>query len=313
MKSQIVSALASLLVLAGCETKKEDTSSQQEKPQTVVQKVVQKPLEVRAQPTPIQPVETVIVEREELALEHDQPKTDHMDRARSLSEIGDFKGALTEARRALYSNGENEDALKLITKMAVRMGKPAMAAEAQLQLGELNPIDAVPFISRTRFLISAGEFSSAVTSAEEALKRDIENVDAWHMLGRAHFSDGSLTLAIDAFERAIELNPDHGYALNNLGLAYLRANENKAALQVLERASAQLPNVAYVQNNLGVALERAGLISDAKEAFDRATLLSPKYVKARVNQNRVAKAEMDSSVEFEPTFIEVPGSDDIAE
>ena len=46
---------------------------------------------------------------------------------------------------------------------------------------------------------------------------------------------------------------------------------------------------AIACNNLGVAYERMGHVTEAKEAYSRATALSPRYVKARVNSDRVAK------------------------
>jgi Flp pilus assembly protein TadD len=47
--------------------------------------------------------------------------------------------------------------------------------------------------------------------------------------------------------------------------------------------------VAYVHNNLGVAYERLGRTEEAQAAYATATQLSPRYVKARVNSNRMGK------------------------
>jgi Flp pilus assembly protein TadD len=236
------------------------------------------------------PVETE--PEDSLAIAHDQPKVDHFARAKQLKSEGDFTGSLTEARRALYNDSENDEVLNFIARIAPRTGKHELAAEAYDRLADLHPDDAMPSVSQTRELISAKKFKEATVSGREAVQRDPQNVEAWHALGRAHLSEGDLPSAIVAFEKAIELNPNHGYALNNLGLAYLRANENPSAAQVLERAVAQLPNVAYVQNNLGVAYERMGRTEEAKAAYDKATSLSPKYVKARINADRVAKVKI---------------------
>jgi Flp pilus assembly protein TadD len=227
-----------------------------------------------------------------LALEHDTPRVDHLERARALKTDGDFAGALTEARRALYKDGENDEVLNFIARIAPRSGHHDLAAQAYGRLADLHPDDAMPVISQTRELISAKQLKEAELAGREAVVRDSSNVEAWQALGRAHLTAGDLPSAIVAFEKAIEIAPNHGYALNNLGLAYLRANENPSAAQVLERAADQLPNVAYVQNNLGVAYERMGKLTEAKAAYDRATALSPKYVKARINSDRVAKVKI---------------------
>jgi hypothetical protein len=49
-----------------------------------------------------------------------------------------------------------------------------------------------------------------------------------------------------------------------------------------------------------VALERVGRHDEAKQAYLTATTLSPKYVKARVNATRVAKAPQPGDVATEP-------------
>ncbi len=304
MKKKILTALVTALALAGCEEPKpvvlkkptatetamaakpktEVAAAPEAKPSTDAGQLTQ------AEPTPELPKDT-------LALEHDQPKIDHLERAEELKTTGDFAGAITEARRALFTDSTDEDALKFIAKVAPRTGRHAMAAEAFGRIAQLHPDDAAPIIAQTRELIAAKDYKAAMTSGREAVKLDEQNVEGWHALGRAHLSAGDLQSAIVAFEKAVELDPKHGYALNNLGLAYLRANENAAAAQVLERAAEALPHVAYVQNNLGVAYERLGHLDEAKAAYDQATLLSPKYVKARINSDRVAKVQLDPEEE----------------
>lgn len=300
MKTRILSALVALLAVAGCD--------QPSKPVVLRPPVKQQqPIEpvTAAKPTPKpdagQLTQAEPVPTDTLALEHDQPKVDHLARAEELKAVGDFGGALTEARRALHTDGTDEDALAFIAKIAPRVGKTSMAAEALGRLAELNPDDAMPLIAQARMLILAKDYKAAMAAGRAAVKLDEQNVEGWHALGRAHLSSGDLQSAIVAFEKAVEIDPNHGYALNNLGLAYLRANENAAAAQVLERAVEQLPHVAYVQNNLGVAYERLGHVDEAKEAYSRATALSPKYVKAKVNSARVAKAVVTpEQVDTEP-------------
>jgi Flp pilus assembly protein TadD len=290
MKTKILSAALAALAFAGCNEpqKKIEAPSRPVAVVPVPQLVMIRDAGQLTQAAPEQkkdPVDT-------LALAHDQPKVDHLERAKQLKGDGDFAGALTEARRALYNDDENDDALSFIARVAPRTGRHDLSAEAFGRIADLHPDDAMPVISQTRELISAKQFKEATFAGREAVLRDPQNVEGWQALGRAHLSAGDLPSAIVAFEKAIEIAPTHGYALNNLGLAYLRANENPSAAQVLERAVAVLPNVAYVQNNLGVAYERMGQVDEAKAAYDRATALSPRYVKARINSERVAKVKI---------------------
>jgi Flp pilus assembly protein TadD len=237
-----------------------------------------------------------------LGVAHEQPEVDHLMRAHALRETGDLSGALTEARRAVYSSPTDEEALRFIARVAPITGQHTLAADAWAAISEVRPDDATPRIQEARSRLRAKDAVGATVAAMDAIARDPGVPEAHHVHGRAALSRGELQEAIDAFEKAVALDGDHGHALNNLGFAYLRANENAAAVQVLARAAALLPNVAYVQNNLGIALERVGRTEEARAAYSAATSLSPKYIKARVNMNRVAKVAIP--VEATDTTVE---------
>jgi tetratricopeptide (TPR) repeat protein len=223
-----------------------------------------------------------------LPLSHEHlSRVNHLVRARTLRELGDLPGALTECRRALHDEPEDAEALHTIARLGRLTGQVELAVLALEQLGRLNPEDAAPLVQQARLLVSLRRFAEATRVGEEALSRDPEDPEACQVLGRAQLAAGNLSEAILRFQQAVHLAPEHGHALNNLGLAWLRANENAQAAEVLARAAALLPHVAYVHNNLGVAYERLGRMEEAQAAYASATRLSPRYIKARVNANRM--------------------------
>jgi Flp pilus assembly protein TadD len=240
-----------------------------------------------------------------LALVHDTPTVDHLARSKQLVADGDVKGALVEARRAVFTAPDDQETLTQVAKLARRVGQNELAAEAWGRVARVELADATPLVQQGRALLDTKDFAGAIMAGREAVARDEGNPEGYQVTGLGQLSLGELTGAIASFEKAVELSPQHGWALNNLGFAYLRANENAKAVEVLERASALLPTVAYVQNNLGVALERVGRGDEAKAAYQHAMDLSPKYVKARVNAARVAKAPTAPVPEGE-TMSDVP-------
>ncbi len=225
----------------------------------------------------------------QVGLAHEDGRSvDHLARAASLHEGGDVKGALAEARRAVFDAPEDEAALERVESLA----KVARAHEVRVaaldRIAALRPDDALPLILKARLQVALKDHAGAIRTGALAAKRDANNPEVYQAIGRAHLNLGQLAPAIALFEKVVELDPNHGYALNNLGFAYLRANMDDEAVDVLTRAALLLPRVAYVHNNLGVALERTGRLEEAKQAFSDASFLSPKYVKARVNVARVA-------------------------
>ncbi len=284
MKTRILSCCIAVLSFAACD----------DKPQPVV---IRPPVAVK-QPAPavavvafdagntVKPDDPV----DALALRHDQPGVDHLGRAKQLAAEGDRKSAITEARRAIYSAPSDEETIEFTARLAQKTSEHALAAEAWGRLANLRTEDAVPCVQQARELVKAKEYERAVAAGKEAIARDPGNPEGFQAAGLGHLGNGELPGAISMFNKVIELKPDHGWALNNLGLAYLRANENEKAVEVLGRAAQLLPATSYVHNNLGVALERLGRTDEAKQAYLTATNLSPKYVKARVNAARVARA-----------------------
>jgi Flp pilus assembly protein TadD len=220
---------------------------------------------------------------------HGSGRINHVQRARELKNLGDPQGAMTEARRAIFDTPDDEEALQMVARLSRQTSQPSLGMEAYARLAEINPEDSAPLIAQARMLISLGDAEGAVKVGQEAILRDPENPETYHVTGRGFLSGGDLEPAMVMFGRTIELKPDHGYALNNLGFAFLRANRNEEAVEALTRAADLLPTVAYVHNNLGVALERVGRTEEADEAYTLSTTLSPKYVKARVNSARLKR------------------------
>ena len=260
-------------------------------------------VEVRDAGAPISVVPIEVIDA--LSIANDSPNVDHLGRARQLSSEGDVKGALLEARRALFITPSDVETLSTVAKLSRRGGQPVLAAEAWGRVGSLTPDDALPLIQQARALMQLKDYAGAVMAGREAIKRDSGNVEAFQATGIAQLAMNELGGAIASFEKAVEIEPNHGWALNNLGFACLRANQNERAVTVLEHAAEVLPNVAYVQNNLGVALERVGRGDEARAAYQHAMDLCPKYVKARINAARVAKVQVEEP-QVDDTMSDMP-------
>jgi len=310
MSKKLIAACVAALALAACDDAKPE------------QKVVATRLEAKvASPRPVEPKNAMndggleapravaaAEPADPLGLAHDTPSVDHLARAKQLQGEGDAKGALTEARRAIFSSPSDEEALELTARLSRRLGQGEVAAEAWRRLARLRPEDAVPMIQQARALYQAKDYAAAIVAGREAIARDSENAEAHHIVGLSQLAMNELAGAIASFKKVLEITPEQPWAMNNLGFAYLRANENELALEVLTKAAEKLPTVAYVHNNLGVALERAGKKDEARAAYQHAMDLSPKYVKAKLNAARVAKVEVPDEVESSTGDSE-PGSD----
>ncbi len=290
-KKKIIAALAALSIIACTEP---STPPQSVIPSKVAVAPVARVVEVRDAGAPLVVVPKEEVHVDPLVVAHDSKDIDHLGRAKALAGEGDVKGGLLEARRALFTTPSDVETLTTVAKLARRAGQAELSAEAWGRIAALTPEDALPLIQQARAMIQLKDYAGAVVAGREAIARDPGNAEAFQVTGIGQLSMNELTGAISSFQKAVELNPNHGWAQNNLGFACLRANENEKAAAALESAAALLPHVAYVHNNLGVALERLGRKDEAKAAYQQAMDLSPKYVKARINAARVAKAPVEA-------------------
>lgn len=300
----LTAALAALSITACQETTAPRSVIPSKERTVIVTQPVARTVEVRDAGGPLSVAPVEVTPLDTLAVASDSPDVDHLGRAKQLGSEGDVKGALLEARRALSNTPADQETLSLLAKLARRAGHPKLAAEAWGRLAALAPDDALPLVAKARALIELKDYTSAFKAGREASSRDSGSVEAFQVTGIALLALDDLAGAIASFEKAVELEPNHGWALNNLGFACLRANENQRAVTALEHAAEVLPHVAYVQNNLGVALERVGRGDEAKAAYQHAMDLSPKYVKARINAARVARA---SQQEEQPQVDETAG------
>jgi Tfp pilus assembly protein PilF len=149
------------------------------------------------------------------------------------------------------------------------------------------PDDVDARLSLARAYLDAGQPELARAEAQDALLRSPDDVDAKYVLGRAFTNLSMWREAVVAFDDVVKEDPTNAYARNNLGFAALQIGENEKALAALEEIPSLPVQKPYMFNNLGVAYERAGKPAEALAAFSRAAELSPRYVKAAGNKERL--------------------------
>jgi len=163
----------------------------------------------------------------------------------------------------------------------------------------------------------AGNLQQADAIYRDVLRRDPNNADALHLLGRIALQTGNLPVAaglieravelkprsvayqcsyarllqaqgskdaaIERYRRAIKLDPASFEAHNSLGNLLEETGQPDAAIRHLERALALRPDSAEAHNNLGVTLHRAGNLQAAIKHYRRALALKDDYADAWFN------------------------------
>lgn len=117
----------------------------------------------------------------------------------------------------------------------------------------------------------------------EVLRRDPDNADALHLLGRIALQSGNLPVAAGLIERAVEIRPRSVEYQCSLAAALRAQGRIDAAIECYRRAIKLDPVCVEAHNNLGNLLEETGHTDAAIRHLERALALSPQSADAHNN------------------------------
>jgi len=162
-----------------------------------------------------------------------------------------------------------------------------------------------------------GDLTRAEALYKKALKKQPNNFDILHMLGRicyqlrdydeairyirkeieiapsnaeAHFNlafilhnTGRLDEAVLSYQKAIKIEPGLMEAYNNLGILLTGKGRTEEAIAYFQKAMQINPNYADIYNNLGLTLKVKGDIDEAITNYKKAIDLNPAFADAYYN------------------------------
>jgi tetratricopeptide (TPR) repeat protein len=241
-------------------------------------------------PAPVVEVaeEPIKGEPPQVALQHEDKDTDFVEQALDEMDAGEMKSAFTSLRKHIFTNEPTVDILRQIGVLGRQVGEYAIAEQALLDAGGLDPIDPWVQIEMARLHLKSGDLDEARIAARQAIRLDNENAIAWNTAGRVAMAQYHWQRAEIGFRRAVQLDPTNAMNHNNLGLLYVKSKRGTAAVDALETAvelyGDDVPH--FVFNNLGLAYEMSDQHVDARDAFEQALSANPMYSRARVNLER---------------------------
>ena len=191
--------------------------------------------------------------------------------------------AESTARQVVNSNSDAARGWYLLSLIARRTGRPAVAVEyaaKAVSIDEANP-------QHHYILGTLHQDQNRPIEAEACFRRAIQcedcSPDVLNSFGVLLAMRGRLPEAIEHFELAISLQPKYPEAHNNLGLALAQSGHPERARECFGRALVFKPDYPQAHNNLGLLLSRTGLPREAAPAFEQALRHDPNYAEAWSN------------------------------
>ena len=146
-----------------------------------------------------------------------------------------------------------------------------------------RPVGDIVFDAFARY--QEGDLGSAQRLCLEALERDPEQHDAWHLMGALAGRQGDFEEAIARLQSAIRIKSDFPEALCTLGNTYKAAGDLDNSETAFRQACKLDEHLAVAHNKLGNVLRLKGDHANAFQAYDRATVADPNYAEAYYNKS----------------------------
>jgi tetratricopeptide (TPR) repeat protein len=172
--------------------------------------------------------------------------------------FGEFYGGLGDVKRA-----------RKAYEMAIEMRVDTLVTKQQMW-GYYRALSLLHF--------SAGELEEARSVAQQALKFDSQQPDAWYVLAQILMESGDEGSAQEAIQEALSLTPsreDFVAEYIHIGVTFQQSGENKKALSIYESVLASHPNREDILINAGIAYFSLTEYEKAIASFAKAAAISP--------------------------------------
>ena len=183
--------------------------------------------------------------------------------------------ALRAARHWLALDGDNVEARKVVTALALKVGD---TEEVIAQLDHIIAMSANPqegFQVATVILAQHTDKTTALAAIEQLAARYPDSVDARLAVCRIAVLAEDLDRAQAAVDQALQLQPGLPQALVLKAQILVRQDKKPQALQVLEKAVGQQPQSGDLHLAYGRMLLDAGDTEGSREQFRAVVKLSP--------------------------------------
>lgn len=176
---------------------------------------------------------------------------------------------------------------------------------------ELRALAAKPMLDRAVAALNAERHQEGAEWALKALHKDEKNGFGWYLLAISRERAGDFASAITAYETALRLLPDHAEVANDLGRLAYRLGMKEHAEKLFRHFLARFPNHHEGCNNLACTLRDRQAFGDAIELLRPAIVANPQVAMlwntmgtVMAEQGDYANAEIffREAVRLEPDF-----------
>jgi len=189
---------------------------------------------------------------------------------------GEYSSAVLEYKNAIDLDSTWGEARKRLAETYVRLGDGPRALEEYVRAADLLSDDVTLQVTAGTYLLAARKPEDALARADNALKRQPDNIQAHLLRGNALAGLSSFDDALKSIEEAIRLDPDRGATFTQLGLVEFARGRRSEAEAAFTKAVALAPKSVETHLALGNFYWSLGKAPETEQAFQGALQVDPK-------------------------------------
>ena len=216
-----------------------------------------------------------------------------MQRGDALSELEDYREAITSYEMALQQQPDNTAAHVDIGIAYEGLGN-LLAAREHFDIAiEDNPHDFPLFVKLAQHKSSLGKYEDALGYYRQALRIDSRAGDVIDNMALVYFKLGQFEKAAAHYREALEFVSDQSGTYNNLGNVFVSMGQQEESIENFSKALQLSPENALIRANLANAQTRQGQFSEAVANYEVILEANPTNTDARFG---LASALMEMSL-----------------
>jgi superkiller protein 3 len=187
-----------------------------------------------------------------------------------------YTDAIDVAKQALHIDERNAQAMLMVGKANLRLGRNELALSVFEQVLAIDPNVAEVYFLRSFVSLEENQKAKAIDELKSTLERDPEHVEAMNNLATQYHLSGNYEAAVDQLSQAVQLASSWGVLHLNYGNALRGVGRWQEAKTSLERARALDSTLKSSIFNLGILyyvadqldnLDRLARLGEAKRLF----------------------------------------------
>jgi tetratricopeptide (TPR) repeat protein len=214
----------------------------------------------------------------------------HVERGRSLLNLGRIKEAAAELEKALVFEDNNLDALILICVCYVNLNDNPKAKEYTAKLLARAPDLSIAYYYQAICYIRDKDSKAAETSIRQAISLDPNDADYWALLSDIYSDRKEWEQALEYANKGLECDPENINSLNHRTLCLTKLDRLDEMQSNIDETLASDPYNAYTHSNVGWSKLETGDYIAAKQHFAEALRLNPNLENARQGMVNAVKS-----------------------